>query len=85
MPRVSKTKFPKLRARYDEEYKAIVFDDMRYNHIPNHTYYMCEKLSVENNLDIVNVIYAGDTSRAYRLEELRGVFDWNDIDEREEK
>ena len=77
-----KTKWTKLHAEYNEKSKAIIFDDSIFSHIPNHTYYMCKELALDNNLDVQKVIYSNYKDREYRLEELRGVFDWEDINKK---
>ena len=82
---MNKTSFPKLCAKYVATKKTLVFDNSKFEHIPNHDYYTCERLEETFGLDIQKVVFSRQPTRVYDKEELRGVFDWMDIKGKEGK
>ena len=80
---MAKSNYKKANATYDATTKTLLIDQARKEFVPSYAYYVCEYEERKHNIEIVNVVFIQDESRAYRKEELKGKYGWDEIDEQD--
>lgn len=69
-----------VEVKYDATNKTVGFSCGRIAFVPSYCYYLCKHLEQQYGRTIDKVIFLIDTSRQYRLEELKGVNNWDELD-----
>jgi hypothetical protein len=72
--------YRKAIAKYDAETKTLLIDQPITEFIPSYAYYVCEDLERKQKIDIETVVFLQSKTRAYSKEELKGKYDWSELD-----
>ena len=75
------SKYKKARASFNPDTKELFIEQPITDFVPSYVYYVCEDLERQKGITIKTVAFAAGASRTYTKEELRGKYDWSDIDE----
>lgn len=78
---MAKPKFKKAFTEYDSTTKTLYIKQPRRDFVPSYAYYCCEALEQKNNIEINTIVFTIGNSRAYRKEELKGKYEWSELDE----
>lgn len=80
---MSKSNFKKADADYDGTTKTLYIKQPRIEFVPSYAYYCCEYLERKNKIEIDTVVFTMDDLREYRKEELKGKYEWSELDEQD--
>lgn len=80
---MSKSNYKKANASYDRATKTLLINQSREEFVPSYAYYVCEYEEQKHNIEIVRVAFLKDNSRTYRKEELKGKYEWSELDEQD--
>jgi hypothetical protein len=78
---MAKPKFKTVNIEYDAATKTLYVNQARRDFVPSYAYYCCEALEQKNKIEIVTIVFTIGNSRAYRKEELKGKYEWSELDE----
>ena len=77
---MGKMDYRKAIATYNATTKTLLIDQPITEFIPSYAYYVCEDIERKQKIEIENVVFLQSKTRAYTKAELKGKYDWSELD-----